>query len=389
MWGYINRRGRLVRKARSGSQAHHLASLGVAAALLLVLAPTARSTAQDASAEAQKRCAQSVAAVIGGKRVCLRAGQACKWTLDRQYHRYGFHCHSDHLVRSKPKPPPVFSRKVDVGGHRLAISCRGTGSPTVVLESGAGWGDGAWYRLQPSLATTTRACSYDRAGLESSDDRRPPDPVPAAKVVEELHSLLAGAGISPPYVLGGWSLGGFFNRLYTTRYPAEVAGLVAVDGTPIGLPGEESWLNSPGQPHRSHRGTGVPRLLLPGGRWRGARSRAGSGNASPRRADARTFRGTPRRLRSPVVEVAEARRPAVDVVDPRPRRVRGPRHPTRRSRPDGRGVPPGRRRCSKPCPASLVQRNASARPERHLPRSDELRVKRNLRHKGGQPCTAQ
>ena len=54
-----------------------LASLGVAAALLLVLAPTARSTAQDASAEAQKRCAKgSVAATIAGKRVCLKAGRS-------------------------------------------------------------------------------------------------------------------------------------------------------------------------------------------------------------------------------------------------------------------------------------------------------------------------
>jgi pimeloyl-ACP methyl ester carboxylesterase len=66
-------------------------------------------------------------------------------------------------------------------------------------------------------------------------------------VVEELHILLAGAGLSPPYVLGGWSLGGFFNRLYTKRYPAEVVGLVAVDGTPIGLPGDPV-LKPPGEP---------------------------------------------------------------------------------------------------------------------------------------------
>ena len=55
------------------------------------------------------------------------AGAACKRTLDRQYHRYGFHCHTARLMRSKPKPPEVFTRKVDVGGFRLAISCRGNG----------------------------------------------------------------------------------------------------------------------------------------------------------------------------------------------------------------------------------------------------------------------
>jgi pimeloyl-ACP methyl ester carboxylesterase len=56
-------------------------------------------------------------------------------------------------------------------------------------------------------------------------------------VVVELHRLLVGAGIRPPYVLGGWSAGLFFNRLFTKRYPAEVVGLVGVDGTPFALPG--------------------------------------------------------------------------------------------------------------------------------------------------------
>ena len=111
------------------SRFHHLglAGLWVMAVLLLVLAPTAGSTARDASTVAQKRCPKgSVAAVIGGERTCLRAGQTCKRALDRQYHRHGFHCHTGRLVRSKPAPP-VFSRKVDVGGFRLAITCRGNG----------------------------------------------------------------------------------------------------------------------------------------------------------------------------------------------------------------------------------------------------------------------
>jgi pimeloyl-ACP methyl ester carboxylesterase len=217
----------------------------LALGLIMLAAPLAPSAREAAAA--QKPCpAGSVTARVGGKRSCLKAGQRCQQAFDRQYHRYGFHCHSDRLVRTKPKPPVVVSRKVDVGGFRLAMSCRGRGSPTVVLESGAGWGASAWYLLEPRLARTTRVCSYDRAGLAGSDDRRPPGPVPAARVVEELHVLLARAGIPPPYVLGGWSLGGFFNRLYAKRYPAEVVGLVGVDGTPIGLPGNE-WLNPPGE----------------------------------------------------------------------------------------------------------------------------------------------
>ena len=198
---------------------------------------------------AQKPCPKgSVAAIIGAAPACLKAGQPCRQALDRRYHDYGFHCHTGRLTRpTKPKPPEVFTRKVDVGGYRLAIYCRGKGRPTVILESGGGQSSLAWSLIESRVAQTTRVCSYDRAGLGASDPRRPPAPVPAARVVDELHSLLAGAGISPPYVLGGWSLGGFFNRLYAKRYPAEVAGLVGVDGTPIGLPGDP-FLNPPGQP---------------------------------------------------------------------------------------------------------------------------------------------
>jgi pimeloyl-ACP methyl ester carboxylesterase len=212
-----------------------LSTLGAAAALLLVVAPAGGATARNAFAESQMRCPRgSVAAVIGADRFCLRAGLACASRLDWQYQRYGSYCNRGRLT----KPLPVFSRRVDVGGLRLAIWCVGTGRPTVVLESGSGWDDSAWYRVQPRVARTTRVCSYDRAGHDRSDSRRPPGPVPAGEVVDELHRLLAGAGIPPPYVLGGWSLGVVFNRLYAKRYPAEVVGLVSVDGTPWGLPGE-------------------------------------------------------------------------------------------------------------------------------------------------------
>jgi pimeloyl-ACP methyl ester carboxylesterase len=222
--------------------------LALALSLILLVAPPARP-ARGVPAALEACPAGSVAAKIGRKRMCLKAGQRCKRALDRQFHRYRFHCHSGRLTRARaPKPPVALPRRVDVGGYRLAISCRGTGHPTVVLESGAGeTAEDAWFFLKPALAKTTRVCSYDRAGLGASDARRPRGPVPAARVVEELHSLLAGAGIPPPYILGGWSLGGFFNRLYTKRYPTEVLGLVGVDGTPIGLPGE-SWLNPPGLP---------------------------------------------------------------------------------------------------------------------------------------------
>ena len=32
-------------------------------------------------------------AIIGGEHKCLRRGQYCARSRDREYHKYGFHCH--------------------------------------------------------------------------------------------------------------------------------------------------------------------------------------------------------------------------------------------------------------------------------------------------------
>jgi pimeloyl-ACP methyl ester carboxylesterase len=49
--------------------------------------------------------------------------------------------------------------------------------------------------------------------------------------VGDLHALLAAGGVEPPYVLLGWSIGAWYARVFTHRYPGEVAGVVLLDGT--------------------------------------------------------------------------------------------------------------------------------------------------------------
>jgi hypothetical protein len=54
-----------------------------------------------------KRCKPGFRhALIGRKHECLRRGARCRRRLDRQYHRYGFHCHSGRLTRARPRPAP-------------------------------------------------------------------------------------------------------------------------------------------------------------------------------------------------------------------------------------------------------------------------------------------
>jgi pimeloyl-ACP methyl ester carboxylesterase len=122
---------------------------------------------------------------------------------------------------------------VAVNGFRLNLYCMGSGSPTVVFDSG--WEDWApaWSTVQPQIAKWTRACSYDRAGAEFSD----PGPMPrtSMRIAGELHTALHRAGIAGPYILVGHAFGGDNVRTFADLYMREVAGLVLVDADPSDL----------------------------------------------------------------------------------------------------------------------------------------------------------
>lgn len=122
--------------------------------------------------------------------------------------------------------------RVDVGGYELDWECRGTGSPTIVLEAGYdSAGIGTWTDLLGPVAQVSRVCMYDRAGTGDSDQRPEGVHVTSMLEAEELHRLLDGAAIEPPYVIVGHSYGGFISRLFAAMYPNETSGLILVDSS--------------------------------------------------------------------------------------------------------------------------------------------------------------
>lgn len=129
------------------------------------------------------------------------------------------------FVENRAYPPP--GKLVDLGNYRLHLNCTGTGSPTVILESGAAGPSLMWLQVQPELAQTHRVCSYDRGGLGWSDPS--PHPRTARAMADELHALLSAAEEPGPYLLVGHSLGGLVVRVFRDAYPGEVAGLVLVN----------------------------------------------------------------------------------------------------------------------------------------------------------------
>ncbi|MEP7194432.1 MAG: alpha/beta hydrolase [Actinomycetota bacterium] len=124
---------------------------------------------------------------------------------------------------------PMAGQLIDVGGHRLHLSCTGSGSPTVVLQPGAGEMSSNLGWIAPAVARDTRVCVYDRAGRGWSE---PADtPQDGNQIATDLHTLLQRAHVPGPYVLAGHSFGGLYVLAYADRYPAEVAGMVLVDST--------------------------------------------------------------------------------------------------------------------------------------------------------------
>ena len=125
---------------------------------------------------------------------------------------------------------PAAGRLVDIGGRRIQLDCRGSGSPTVVLEAGLdNLGSLSWALVHDSIAATSRTCAYSRAGIMWSDAGS--GALDSKRVAEDLHAALTNAGERAPFVVVGHSLGGPYALIFTGLYPAEVAGLVFVDAS--------------------------------------------------------------------------------------------------------------------------------------------------------------
>ena len=160
---------------------------------------------------------------------------------------------------------PPAGRLVDIGGYSLHLDCRGKGTPTVVMDAGLGASSLDWILVQPELARTTRVCTYDRAGMGSSD----PGPLPRSpgRLAEELHLLLEKGGVRGPYILVAHSLAAKNVRMFASAYPADVAGMVLVDARSelmdIGIDAEpfRSALNDQAFLYSVARRFGIARLF--------------------------------------------------------------------------------------------------------------------------------
>lgn len=102
---------------------------------------------------------------------------------------------------------------------------------------------GSWKAVIEEISKTHRICIYDRAGLGKSD---PTSKLPRTSldIAEDLNTLLIRAGLSGPYLMVGHSYGGMHIRMFASKFPEKVAGMVLVDASHPDQ--DEKWLESLG-----------------------------------------------------------------------------------------------------------------------------------------------
>lgn len=131
----------------------------------------------------------------------------------------------EHPGGSDDSEPPRHKLQTSAGALEYAVS--GHGDATIVLLSGAGMTLSAWQPLYPQIERLGRVFAWNRLGVQGSDD--PPPVQRGAAVVASLRELLSRAGVPPPYVLVGHSLGGLYANLFARLHPREVAAVLFVE----------------------------------------------------------------------------------------------------------------------------------------------------------------
>lgn len=168
---------------------------------------------------------------------------------------------------SAADPAGVTPGSVGIGGGRtLFLNCQGAGAPTVFVIPGMGSYAEAWNYVvapddptwtspydeiqaatlipspdatQPTVARTTRICSYDRPDTRPDGANRSTSvsqPHGMRQDVDDVVALIAAAGLPGPFVFVAHSYGGLILDLLARAHPDLVAGLVFVEPTSEFLP---------------------------------------------------------------------------------------------------------------------------------------------------------
>lgn len=135
--------------------------------------------------------------------------------------------HALEMIAQMGAPQKQDTIRVMVDGHTMDLFVSGKEGPVIVLEAGGNSDHKCWNSIVPELSKFARVVTYDRPGYLNSVACN--SPRTALRVAEELHEALQKANIKGPYIIGGWSWGGAFAKVFAGKYPGEIKGLLLVD----------------------------------------------------------------------------------------------------------------------------------------------------------------
>ncbi|MBM3831943.1 MAG: alpha/beta hydrolase [Verrucomicrobia bacterium] len=107
------------------------------------------------------------------------------------------------------------------------MSIQGRASPTVIFDTVGFAYLEVWNPVQPQVSQFAKTVSFDHGGHWGSAPG--PKPRDARQLALELSAALRHAGITPPFVLVGYSMGGIYARVFAGMFPEEVVGIAFVD----------------------------------------------------------------------------------------------------------------------------------------------------------------
>lgn len=150
------------------------------------------------------------------------------------------------------------ARTVHTQRGRVRCVVSGRGAPPIVLINGAGVTLDGWRALYPAIESLGTVFAWNRFGVRGSDPPR--EAQTGRTVVATLRELLRDAGLRPPYLLVGHSLGGLHANLFARLHPGEVAGALLLEAT---HPDDHAVLRA----HETRLAAALSRLLALPQQW--------------------------------------------------------------------------------------------------------------------------